>query len=406
MGTAAETTVQSVESARTRMLRAVRALGSEPVALQEACGRILAESLPATRDQPPFPSSAMDGYAVRCADLVLRRLNVVGEAAAGSAYPAPLQKGQAVRIFTGAPVPQGADAVIPQERVLREGADIIVDEAPRPGKNIRGVAIDFAAGNLLIDAGTRLRAGHIALIAATGVASVNVSRAPRIALLATGSEIAAPGTKAGPDQIYDSVSFGLAAMIEDWGGVARRCAASPDDPAAISRALGDAACDADLAVMIGGASVGDYDVVKQALAARGLEIAVPKVAVRPGKPTWFGAIGRQPILGLPGNPTAAFVCAGLFLRPLLDGFLGRHSAQVCVPAILDGEVGRNGENEAYLRARATVGADARLTVRPFDNQDTSLVSVFAAANALIRRLPAAGPAAHGELVDVLLLHCR
>ncbi len=399
-------TALSVESARTRMLGALQPLGIEAVPLQQACGRTLVESVFATRDQPPFRSSAMDGYAVRCADLAPGRLKVAGEAAAGSAYLHALEPGEAVRIFTGAPVPAGADAVVPQERVRREGAEILIDEATQPGRNIRGIGVDFAAGASLVEPGTRLRAGHIALIAATGIASINVRRAPRIALLATGTEIAMPGTAAGPNQIYDSVTFGLAAMIDGWGGLARRCAASPDDAAAVSSALGDALGDADLAVLVGGASVGDYDVVKQALAPRGLEIAVPKIAMRPGKPTWFGTIDSKPVLGLPGNPTAAFVCAFLFLRPLLDAFLARHSPSNCVAAVLDGQIDRNGENEAYVRALATVGADARLTVRPFDNQDTSLVSVFAAANALIRRLPGAQPAARGESVDVLLLNCR
>ncbi len=399
-----EQPVQSVESARRRMLSAVRPTGDESAPLHAALRRTLSETLLATRSQPPFRSSAMDGYAVRSADTQLMRLRVAGEAAAGRAYPGSLEQGQAVRIFTGAPVPLGADAVIPQERVRREGLDVLLDEAVQPGKNIRHVAVDFAAGSPLIRGGTLLGAGHIALVAATGLATVNVRRAPRIALLATGSEIAIPGTAAGPNQIYDSVTFGLTAMIDDWGGISKRHAATPDDAAAVSRALGDVIGAADLVVIVGGASVGDYDIVKQALAARGLDISVPKIAVRPGRPTWFGTLAGSPILGLPGNPAAAFVCAGLFLRPLIHAFLGREDASVWVHALLDGRVEKNGENEAYLRARVEVGDDARLIVRPFENQDTSLVSVFAAANALLRRPPRAGPAIHGELVDVLLLH--
>jgi molybdopterin molybdotransferase len=345
----------------------------------------------------------MDGYAVRCADLPLKRLRVAGEAAAGRAYPGSLEHGQAVRIFTGAPVPLGADAVIPQERVRRAGLEVLIDEEARPGKNIRDLAVDFALGSPLIRGGTVLGAAHIALAAATGLATLNVRRAPRIAVLATGSEIAAPGTAAGPDQIYDSVTFGLAAMIDGWGGIPLRHAATPDDAAAVSRALGDVIGAADLVVIVGGASVGDYDIVKQALAERGLDIAVPKIAVRPGKPTWFGTVTGSPILGLPGNPAAAFVCASLFLRPLIHAFLAREAASAWVRALLDGRVEQNGENEAYLRARLAVGDDGRLTVQPFENQDTSLVSIFAAANALLRRLPQTAPAMHGELVDVLLL---
>jgi molybdopterin molybdotransferase len=387
------------------MLSSVRPLDIEEVPLTTALHRTLAEPLPATRNHPPFRSSAMDGYAVRSADLPLKRLRVAGEAVAGRAYPGKLERGEAVRIFTGAPVPSGADAVIPQERARRDDADVLIDETAQPGRNIRDVAIDFAAGSPLIERGTRLRAGHIALAAAAGIASLSVRRAPRIVLLATGSELAAPGTAAGPDQIFDSVTFGLAAMIDDWGGIPVRHAATPDDAAAVSRALGRAVGAADLAVFVGGASVGDYDIVKQALASRGLGISVPKIAVRPGKPTWFGTVGATPILGLPGNPAAAFVCASLFLRPLIHGFLARAAASAWVRAVLDGRVEANGENEAYLRARVRTGDDARLTVRPFENQDTSLVSVFAAANAMLRRPPRAGPAAPGEIVDVLLLDC-
>jgi molybdopterin molybdotransferase len=387
------------------MLSAVQSLGSEPVPLHEAAARTLAESLFATRDQPPFRSSAMDGYAVRSGDIARGRFNVVGEAAAGRAYEGSLSEDEAVRIFTGAPVPLGADSVIPQERARRDGARVYFDESARPGKNIREAAIDFAAGSPLIDAGTRLHARHIALLAAAGIACVNVRRVPRIALLATGSEIATPGQPAGPYQIYDSVTFGLGAMIEGWGGFPVRLAASPDDEAAVSAAIGESLGVADLVVIVGGASVGDYDVVKQALASRGLGILVPKVAVRPGRPTWFGTLGHKPILGLPGNPVAAFVCATLFLRPLLHALLGRSAATTCVPAVLDGHVDASGDKESYLRASARIGDDARLVARPCADQDTSLVSIFAQVNALIHRLAGSGSAESGALVEVLLLDC-
>jgi molybdopterin molybdotransferase len=398
--------LDTVESARATMLGAVHPLGSESVPLHRAAARTLADSLVATRDQPPFRSSAMDGYAVRSADLARGQLTVVGEAAAGGAYGATLEEGEAVRIFTGAPVPAGADTVVAQERVRREGGGVFLDASAQPGKNIRQPAVDFAAGRLLIDAGTRLRAGHIALIAAAGIGAVNVSRAPRIAMLATGSEIATPGQAAGPHQIYDSVTFGLGAMVESWGGRALRLAASRDDEAAVSAAIGDAIGEADLMVIVGGASVGDYDIVKQALAARGLLISVRQVAVRPGKPTWFGNLGAKPVLGLPGNPAAAFVCAALFLQPLIGALLGRSPSVECVTALLDGQVEQNRDNEGYLRAAVRIDADARLIARPFDNQDTSLVSIFASANALIRRRPGSAPAQHGALVEVLLLDCR
>jgi molybdopterin molybdotransferase len=399
--------VVSVYEARASMCACVRPLESEPVALSAAVARTLAETVTAARDQPPFRSSAMDGYALRSADLAagpaIARFKVVGQSAAGDPYAGVIGAGEAVRIFTGAPVPQGADWVVPQERTRREGAALFVDDKLQRAANIREVATDFRAGERLIAAGTRLNARHIALLAAAGVPAVNVRRVPRVGVLATGTEILAPGTPAGPYQIYDSVTFGLAAMIEGWGGYALRGGASPDEDDAVAAAAMQALDDADLLVIAGGASVGDYDVVKRALTRRGLEILVPQVAVRPGKPTWFGMMNAKPVLGLAGNPAAAFVCAYLFLQPLLTGLLGRNAAQQRIAAVLDGAVGESGTSESYVRASTSVGADARWSVRPFDNQDTSLVSVFAAANALIRRVPGAPRVAHGAIVDALLL---
>jgi molybdopterin molybdotransferase len=398
-----------VEEARARMRACVPALCCEPVALAAALGRTLGETLSAERDQPPFRSSAMDGYALRAADLASRAggagFRVVGQSAAGKPYVGAIAAGEAVRIFTGAPVPQGADWVVPQERTRLEGAALLVDDQLQRSANIRAVATDFRSGERLITAGTRLNARHVALIAAAGVPAVNASRIPRVGLLATGTEILAPGAAAGPYQIYDSVTFGLAAMIEGWGGNALRRGAAADEDDAVARAAAQGLDDADLLVIAGGASVGNYDVVKRALARLGLEILVSQVAVRPGKPTWFGTLNGKPILGLPGNPAAAFVCACLFLQPLLDSLLGRSAPRQYVAAVLDGVVGESGANESYLRASASVAAAGRLMVRPFDNQDTSLVSVFAAANALIRRPAGAPRAAHGATVEALLLDC-
>ncbi len=398
-----------VEEARARMCACVAPIGREPAALAEAVGRTLGETLSAGRDQPPFRSSAMDGYALRAADLASRvgdaGFRVVGQSAAGTPYAGAIGAGEAVRIFTGAPVPQGADRVVPQERTRLEGAALIIDDQLQRSANIRAVATDFRAGEPLITAGTRLNARHVALIAAAGVPAINVSRIPRVGLLATGTEILAPGASAGPYQIYDSVTFGLAAMIQGWGGHALRRGAAADEDEAVAAAAAQGLADSDLLVIAGGASVGDYDVVKRALARRGLKILVSQVAVRPGRPTWFGTLNGKPILGLPGNPAAAFVCACLFLQPLLDGLLGRRASRHCVAAVLDGVLGESGATESYLRASASVAADGRLMVRPFDNQDTSLVSVFAAANALIRRAPDAPQAVQGATLEALLLDC-
>jgi molybdopterin molybdotransferase len=387
------------------MLAAVAPLPPERIGTEAAAGRTLADTLQAARAQPPFRSSAMDGYGVRAADLALGRFTVLGEARAGQGYAGgPVGTSGAVRIFTGAPVPDGVDVVVPQERARREGETVWL-EVPAPLRtNIRAAGIDFKAGELLVRRGTRLHARHIALIAAAGIGSVSVTRQPRVAVLATGNEIVPPGAHAAAEQIFDSVSFGLGAMIEEWGGKPIRIATRPDETTAIATAVERTLGGVDLVVIIGGASVGDYDVVKPSLARLGLAIAVQRIAIRPGKPTWFGTIGGKPVLGLAGNPAAAMVCAHLFLRPLVHALLARESeAAARVAARLEGEVADSGANECYVRATVRTDADARIWARPFDNQDTSLVSVFAAANALIRRSAGAKAAESGTVVEVMLL---
>jgi molybdopterin molybdotransferase len=395
----------TVEVARTRMLAAVAPLAAELIGTEAAAGRTLADTLLASRAQPPFRSSAMDGYGVRAADLALGRFTVLGEALAGKGYAGgPVGAAGAVRIFTGAPVPDGVDVVVPQERARREGESLWL-EAPGPLRtNVRAAGVDFKAGDLLVQGGTRLHARHVALIAAAGVGAVSVTRQPRIAVLPTGNEIVQPGMRAAPEQIFDSVSFGLGAMIEDWGGKPIRISARPDETAAIAAAIEPTLDAVDLVVIIGGASVGAYDLVKPSLARLGLAIAVQRIAIRPGKPTWFGTIGGKPVLGLAGNPAAAMVCAQLFLRPLVHALLARGSDAIASAAArLDGEVGDSGANECYLRALVRTDAEARRWARPFDDQDTSLVSVFAAANALIRRPAGARAAGSGTIVEVMLL---
>ena len=395
----------TVEVARTRMLAAVVPLATELIGTEAAAGRTLADTLLASRAQPPFRSSAMDGYGVRAADLTLGRFTVLGEALAGKGYAGgPVGAAGAVRIFTGAPVPDGVDVVVPQERARREGESVWLDAPSSLRTNIRAAGADFKAGDVLVRGGTRLHARHVALIAAAGVGAVNVTRQPRIAVLPTGNEIVQPGMRAAPEQIFDSVSFGLGAMIEDWGGKPIRISARPDETAAIAAAIEPSLDAVDLVVIIGGASVGAYDLVKPSLARLGLAIAVQRIAIRPGKPTWFGTIGGKPVLGLAGNPAAAMVCAQLFLRPLVHALLARESDAIAsVAARLDGEVGDSGANECYLRALVRTDAEARRWARPFDDQDTSLVSVFAAANALIRRPAGARAAGSGTIVEVMLL---
>ncbi|HJT44138.1 MAG TPA: gephyrin-like molybdotransferase Glp [Rhizomicrobium sp.] len=399
----AKTVIPSVAAARAAMLAHARAPVAEPVTLAQGLGRVLAETIVATRDQPPFAVSAMDGYALRSIDAP-GTLSVSGESAAGRGFEGRVERGQAIRISTGAAMPDGTDTVVIQEDVQRDGDGVVVP-AVAAGKNIRPRGGDFKTGALLLPAGRRLDGVALSLIAATGVAVFQAARAPRVAILSSGDELAAPGTVPGKFQIFDSATFGIAALVQSWGGHPLRLAVEKDDACAIARAAEQGLKDSDLLVVIGGASVGDHDHARPALTKLGLELAVEKIAVRPGKPTWFGTTPQGKVLGLPGNPASALVCAALFLRPLIEAMLGR-DPQSCVAmrrAHLLQALSANGPREHYLRARLDSDGQGRLTVRAFEDQDSSLISVFSAANALIR-LPAGAPAtAAGTIVDVLPL---
>jgi len=399
----------TVEEARGRMLSDAARLGIEQVALSEAIGRVLAAPVVADRDQPPFDASAMDGWAIRRADLSPdARFKVAGESAAGQAYPRPVEAGQAVRIFTGAPVPPGADLVVIQENAVRD-ADTVsftIDRDPPPG-NIRPAGGDFRSGDVLLAEGVRIDAWRLSLAAAAGRASLGVARRPRVAILATGDELIPPGATPAPDQIFESGSFSLAALVAAWGGEAVRLKAQADDLEAIARVV-DAA-EADLIVTVGGASVGDHDLVKPALETLGLDLRVQTIAVRPGKPTWFGTLapkdgrsGRR-VLGLPGNPASALVCAELFLRPLLAALSGADPTLAISAGVLTTPLPANGPREHWMRAARTVDTDGRVTVTPFPDQDSSLIGVFSRADCLVVRPAGAAAAAAGEVVGLLPL---
>jgi len=390
-----------VEAARATMLENVAALPSERVALAQAVQRILAEPVLSARDQPPFAVSAMDGYAIRAAD-VPGILRVIGEAAAGAGFESACGVGEAVRISTGAAIPDGADTVVIQEDVQRDGDALAVPDA-QPGANMRPQGGDFRAGVALLAVGRRLDGVALSLAAAAGHAELFVRRRPRIALLCSGDELVAPGTTPGRWQIFESASIGIAALVEAWGGTARKLEIEKDDVAAIAGAAEAGLRDCDLLVVIGGASVGDHDHARPALQQLGLKLMIEKVGVRPGKPTWFGVTPLGPVLGLPGNPASALVCAHLFLRPLLEKMLGRAFAVTFARARLMQALPANGPREHYLRAWLEADTQGQRTARAFEDQDSSLHAIFAAANALIR-LPANAPAqAEGMLVDVLPL---
>jgi len=391
----------TVEQARAAMLAHAVQLGHERVALEDALGRVLARAVRATRDQPPFAVSAMDGYAIRSADAP-GVLTVTGESAAGAGFDGICDKGCAIRISTGAAMPFGADAVVIQEDVRREGAALTVPAA-RVHHHVRPRAGDFAAGTVLLDANRRLDGVAVSLVAAGGAAHVDVVRRPRIAILSSGDELAAPGTLPGPWQIFESATFGIAGLARQWGAHCQRLAVEKDDVEAIARAAGAGLRDSDLLVVIGGASVGDHDHARPALMKLGLSLAVEKVAVRPGKPTWFGTAPDAMVLGLPGNPASALVCAQLFLKPLVRAMLGQPAEPVFQRARLERPLPANGPREHYLRARWHGDEEGRLAVTAFEDQDSSLISIFAAANALIR-LPPDQPAQDaGALVDMLML---
>ncbi len=388
-----------VEDARAAMLAEVAPLAGETIALKAAIGRVLAQDVAAVRDQPPFAASAMDGWALRSADAP-GTLTIVGESAAGHGYEGELNPGQAVRIFTGAAMPAGADTIVIQEDATREGETVTVP-ASAPGANLRPAGGDFRAGQALLSAGTRIDPWRLSLAASAGRAEVLVHARPRVAIVSTGEEIVEAPAAPGPYQIYDSGAPALAAMVEGWGGQAFKCKPVRDELDAVIAALREA--DAELIVTVGGASVGDHDLVRAAAQALGLSLKVASVNVRPGKPTFFGVLGDgRKLLGLPGNPASAFVCAELFLKPIVMKLQGGAENLSMASAKLAEPMAANGSREHWMRAKLS-HVDGALIAEPYRDQDSSLVSVFAAADALLRR-PANAPAlAAGDLVEVLPL---
>ncbi len=396
----------SVEEARARMLAQARPLPTQDVPVGvEALDLVLAQTVTATRDQPPFPAAAMDGYAVAAGGLTdsPQTLKVIGESAAGRGFGGAVGESEAVRIFTGAPVPSGAAWVVPQENARRDADRVEIAPRDQSSAYIRAQGVDFRSGQILLSAGSRLDPWRIGLAAAAGLGLVSVHRRPRVAVLSTGEELAAAGGPVGPDEIYDSGSPALSALITKWGAVAIRLAPAGDKADDIAHALRDVA--ADLVVTIGGASVGDHDLVKPAMGLLGLELKVESVAVRPGKPTWFGLLGDgRLVLGLPGNPASALVCAELFLKPLLDAMQGVEAPEPrLIHARTTQALPANGGREHWMRASLSYGPDGALLATPLKDQDSSLLTVYSAADALLRRSVNASGAAPGDVVQALPL---
>jgi molybdopterin molybdotransferase len=388
----------SVPDALARVLALMRPTDIESVPLAQAGGRVLARNASATRDQPPFAASAMDGYAVRAADAMRgARLRVIGEAPAGRRFDGAVGVGEAVRIFTGAPLPPGADSVLIQEDARVIGTEIEVAEAPAHGESVRPQGVDFTAGAEVV-APRRLSPEDVALLAAMNVAEVSVRRRPRVVLIPTGDELVLPGARPGPDQIVASNNYGIAAMLAARGADAEIAPIARDTRADVRAAL-DAAEGADLIVTLGGASVGDYDLVAEAVGA----LAFYKVAMRPGKPLMAGRVGASPLVGLPGNPVSAMVCGHIFLRPALDALLGLAAGPLPrLRAVLGVDLPKGGPREHYMRAQMRREGGG-LVVTPFANQDSSVLSLLARADALLVRPAHSGPLAAGDAVDVLPL---
>lgn len=389
----------TVEEARARMLALAVALPSERVPLEAAFGRVLAETVTAGRDQPPFNASAMDGWAVAGPGTAFR---IVGESAAGHAYAPRLNPGEAVRIFTGAPVPTGADRVVIQEEAKADGERLTTPPADDRGSYIRPAGGDFKAGQTLLERGVRLDAWRIGLAAAAGRDALDVARAIEVVLVSTGEEIVPPGGRPGPDQIFDSGGPTLARLIARWGGAEPRLLRAGDDAAAIARAVADAG--GDVVVTLGGASVGDHDLVKKALDAEGVAMAFWKIAMRPGKPMMHGRLGSMRVIGVPGNPVSSYVCTLLFVVPLIRALLGNtiihHHRD---SALLGRDLAPNDVREDYLRAIIEERADGTLVASPVTAQDSSLLANLSRSQGLVIRAPFAPAAKAGSPCEILRL---
>ncbi|MCB1472477.1 MAG: molybdopterin molybdotransferase MoeA [Rhodobiaceae bacterium] len=384
-----------VAEALARMLDGIEPTGTETVPIIEAAGRVVASPLAALRTQPPWATSAMDGYAVRGEDVTSpAQLSVIGQSAAGHAFGGEVGEGEAVRIFTGAPLPAGADTIVMQENVETDGTTIRVPATAR-GRFVRPRGLDFSAGDELVPAGTRLGAATLALAAAMGHAQVPVRRKPRFAILATGDELVLPGEEAGPDQIVASNNYGVAAMVCAAGAAATDLGIAPDDKAEIATRLNEGIdAQADVIVTTGGASVGDHDLVQPVLKELGVEIGFWKVAMRPGKPLMMGRRGRQVFIGLPGNPVSALVCTRIFLVPMARALLGLPATESLLEAELGADLAENDQRQDHLRATLE-DHGGRLVAAPFSRQDSSMLATLARSHALIVRPPHAPAAKAG-----------
>lgn len=393
----------SVEEALTRLLAPLEILPPEQIALSDGLGRVLAEDLPARRTQPPFAVSAMDGYAVRAEDLsvIPANLRIVAEIPAGAGFDGKVGPGEAARIFTGAPLPDGTDTIVIQEDTERDGSGVLIREGAPKGRYVRREGLDFREGETLLRAGRRLTVRDLGLAAAMNRPWLFVHRRPRIGILSTGDEIVMPGDPIGPHQIVSSNGLALAAFVAACGAVPVSVGNAPDDPEALRR-IAAATRGVDLLVTTGGVSVGEHDLVRDALAADGFALDFWRIAMRPGKPLMVGTYKGTPMMGLPGNPVSTVVCALLFLGPAIETMSGILTAPSPAPtARLGAGLGANDRRQDYLRARLARAEDGVLEAFPFEVQDSSMMRLLSASDCLVIRPPHAPPAAKGERVPIV-----
>ncbi|WGD56373.1 molybdopterin molybdotransferase MoeA [Bradyrhizobium sp. CB1650] len=396
-----------VSDALAAVLAGVEPLSEEMIALEDAFHRVLASDVAARRTQPPQAMSAMDGYAVRASDAaeVDAQLSVIGEVAAGRPFAATVGAGEAVRIFTGGVIPDGADAVVIQEDTVADGKRITIKEAAVAGRHIRRAGVDFSEGDVLLRTGTRLTERSLALAASMNHTCLPVRRRPKVAILATGDELVMPGSTPGPGQIVYSNGYAIHALARREGADTIDLGIAADTLEATTAGVRRAReTGAEVLITTGGASVGDHDLVQQALKAEGISMSFWKIAMRPGKPMMHGHLGAMRVIGLPGNPVSSYVCAFLFMVPLIRALAGRrpihHRRE---RAVLGSELGGNDVREDYLRARLEEHDDGTLVAVPVSNQDSSLLANLAAAQALLVRPPFAPKAEAGAPCEVLRL---
>ncbi len=396
----------SVEEALTKVCQGFSPLGVEAISIEHALGRVLAEDVASRLSHPPVAVSAMDGYAVRGMDVsdAPCTLQQVGESQAGKGFDGTVGAGQTARIFTGAPVPEGADTIVIQENVETDGLSVRVLEPAPMGKFVRSAGLDFKIGDVLLTKGQVLSARSIGLLASMNVPWIHVHRKPRVAIMSTGDELVMPGDTVGPDQIINSNALAVCAYITALGGIPVNLGIARDTEQSLREKLVGAK-GADLLITIGGASVGDYDLVQSVMREQGLDLGFYKIAMRPGKPLIFGNLNDVPVLGLPGNPVSAGVTSVIFVKAAIEVMLGQTPKTTPQDtAVLGADLDSNDQRQEYLRAKLAAGPSGEAIAMPFTGQDSSMMARFTDADCLIIRAPFAPPVKTGTVVPIIRLN--